>query len=707
MKKINSLFEIVKYNGVAPFALSPVKPLVIYKNLIWLYSYLAYATGSTIVAFFCMDSAPYMLMCVAFHIMFLTDFFIMKRGGFFVSRHFFIFTIYSCIFTICYFFGKASYSFIYYFAFIPTAFNIFTFRINRWLVIFYTGLIPLILVLMETFLYPYQQLPNWAKEVQLVATFVNILIGVFLTAIYSGYVIHKITQKQNQLISLSGSLQITLDNASGPIWSVNNKYELIVFNKQFVVFLDKYYGIQNVSVGLSLKPFLYHPNMNQQLRNQYINVLAGKSVFDEVIFDKFSFEIKAEPLFDKKGRVVGGTFSTRNLTAIKAAQHILVKAKQDAELNAESRSALLSNMSHELRTPLNGINGLIKTIQDEQDIIVVKENLKIVDGLSNHMISLINNILDFNKLSLGKITLDISRFNLAELLAQLKPLFSGLAVAKNISFVLETNSHIDVFVKGDQVKLKQVLINLVGNAIKFTHTGSVSLIVDLPEERAVCKVKFTVKDTGIGIPEKSITKIFESFTQADSKTTRKYGGSGLGLNISAGLLKVMHSSLEVKSELNIGSAFSFTLQFPKSASGQGKSIEENRREQENSRLVDLPDLNILMAEDNKINQMVAKRMLESWKVNVAIASNGVEALAMAQRENYDLILMDLDMPELDGYGATESIRSFNLDIPIVALTAASFENMDAILQLKGFTAVLQKPFMPKDLHELIRQVAHK
>jgi CheY-like chemotaxis protein len=252
-----------------------------------------------------------------------------------------------------------------------------------------------------------------------------------------------------------------------------------------------------------------------------------------------------------------------------------------------------------------------------------------------------------------------------------------------------------VYVKGDEVKLNQVLFNLIGNAVKFTEEGTIHLHVTVaasPLPTGKIPVKFLVEDTGIGIKKEDQEKIFESFTQADSLTTRKFGGTGLGITISEKLLNLMQSGLKLESEYGKGSRFWFTVELDAS------SYEPVVKKEMKPGHYELSDVNILMAEDNRINQMVAKKLLEKWKARVTVTENGVEAFDAAIAGDYDVILMDLDMPVMDGYESVAKIRAHKPGALIIALTAAAFDDMDIHLRRKGFNDVIQKPFKPHDLY---------
>jgi CheY-like chemotaxis protein len=362
-------------------------------------------------------------------------------------------------------------------------------------------------------------------------------------------------------------------------------------------------------------------------------------------------------------------------------------------------------MSHELRTPLNGIIGVVNILQDEEHLPTQKNNLDTLSDLSQHTLQLINNILDYSKLEAGKSVLDEVRFNLSALISRLQSIFEVTTRLKKIELITETSGRADIYLKGDYTKLSQVLINLLSNAVKFTEKGYVKLSVNIKEQpgEETASMHFSIMDTGIGIPEKSIRLIFDSFSQADAHISRRFGGTGLGLTISEKILNLMGAKLQVSSTEGKGSVFSFETKLKKSSLAD-RALADSKSE---SRQFDpLPGVSVLLAEDNLINQRVASRIIEKWGISVVVAGNGAEAVQQYDGGRFDLVLMDLDMPVMDGYEAAGIIREKNNDIPIIALTAATFDDMEHYLQKRGFSGVVQKPFMPRVLYNAIVAKCH-
>jgi signal transduction histidine kinase/CheY-like chemotaxis protein len=384
-------------------------------------------------------------------------------------------------------------------------------------------------------------------------------------------------------------------------------------------------------------------------------------------------------------------------------QRQMQQARDIAEESTRAKSMFLSNMSHELRTPLNGIIGTANLLLDEVYLPAQKEHLDVLKYSSRHMLTLINDILDVNKIDAGKLELQQKPVNLYQLLGQIESVFAHQFEVKNLRLLLERDTKINFLVFADETRLTQVLNNLLANALKFTHRGQVALSADLIEGKSDCiEVQFSVSDTGIGIPEQKLGQIFESFTQADNSTNRQYGGTGLGLSISKKIVTAMGGDLRVNSRVGRGSTFFFMLPFRR-GNLQGSHIPSDQK----APLQRLPGMRILIAEDNVINMRVARKFLEAWEIDVTEAVNGLDAVEKAREQAFDLFLFDLEMPIMDGYDALVKIREFNTHTPAIAFSAAMFANIRQQLEEKGFSDFISKPFRPDDLHQKILQSREK
>ncbi|AEW01502.1 multi-sensor hybrid histidine kinase [Niastella koreensis GR20-10] len=388
--------------------------------------------------------------------------------------------------------------------------------------------------------------------------------------------------------------------------------------------------------------------------------------------------------------------SILDVSNVKMAEFELMKAKEKAESAARTKSRFLSNMSHELRTPLNGIIGASNLLLQEEHLNTQVQHLDILKFSSEHMMMLINDILDYNKMEAGKVELADVPVNIKEFMQKLAGQFSPQIKLKGLEFKIDIDDRLDLEFYTDETRLNQVLSNLLANALKFTHEGTITMAVrKLFSSSTKSTLQFIVMDTGIGIPKNKHKEIFDSFTQADVNTTRKYGGTGLGLAITKRIVNMFNSDLLLESEENKGSAFHFTVEL-KICENRKRYMEDNIKN-----LDSLEGIRLLIAEDNPVNLSIAKRFLTKWGIKVSEATNGREALAQFKKGTFDLLLIDLEMPEMDGPTALKEIRKLNTSIPAVAFTAAVYDNMQADLLQKGFTDFIHKPFRPEELHSKI------
>ncbi len=395
----------------------------------------------------------------------------------------------------------------------------------------------------------------------------------------------------------------------------------------------------------------------------------------------------------------------RDITIRRQAERALQEAKEKAENATRIKSDFLSMISHEIRTPMNAIIGLTNLLLEDKLTVKQQENLKLLKFSGENLLTIINDILDFSKIEANKIEIEKVDFDLKEIIQRTVSMMEHRVSGKNVKVQAFFDGTLPQYLKGDPVRIVQIITNLMGNAVKFTEEGEVRLVVEaLKREGKLVTFRCTVMDTGIGIPADKINTIFDSFSQAGNNITREYGGTGLGLTITRRLINLMGSDIAVDSIPGEGSSFFFTLTLE-----EGQKPSEGTTSNDLATILRQRSIRVLLVEDNRVNQMVAVNFLQNWGIHTVVASNGREAVELIKEKRYDLVLMDLQMPVMNGYEATRAIRSMDdpyfHTIPIIALTASAMIEMRGKVLTTGMSDYMSKPFHPGDLQRIISKYA--
>jgi PAS domain S-box-containing protein len=416
---------------------------------------------------------------------------------------------------------------------------------------------------------------------------------------------------------------------------------------------------------------------------------------------------KAHLIKDEKGKASKYTGTIQDITERKMREFELIFAKQEAELASNAKSQFLSIMSHEIRTPLNAVIGMTYVLMRENPQPEQAENLKILKSSAEHLLDLVNNILDYNKIEAGKVSFDEEDFNLSEFVENVRKVWTPMAAEKGLELHTAIDPGIPNWLRGDTSRLLQVINNLVSNAVKFTLQGSVTLSGELLQElEDGLIIRLSVSDTGIGIPHDKQQSVFGVFNQIQDSSTRQYGGSGLGLAICSRLLEFQGSKLLLESEPGKGSKFYFDLKF-----SYAYPPEVMQLNQMDDFVSDLNGLKVLVVEDNETNRQVMARFLKAWNTDYRFAYNGAHGIEMVISFKPDVVLMDIQMPVMDGFAATEGIRQMDGDyyqnLPIIALTASTLMETKDRIFASGLNDFVEKPFNPDKLYRLLENYYFK
>ena len=410
--------------------------------------------------------------------------------------------------------------------------------------------------------------------------------------------------------------------------------------------------------------------------------------------------VSAAPLLGDDGNIHGSIGIHWDITHLKEMEFELKEAKRKAEESSKAKAMFLANMSHEIRTPLNGIVGMAEQLAQSQLDADQRYFTDIMRSASSTLLSIINDVLDISKIESGKFSIETVSFNLNENIRRTLSIFEEKTRLAGISLDIELMDDRGIMHLGDPHRLSQVLFNIVGNAIKFTYDGYVRVTSKLERgENDICLVSFAVEDTGVGMDMIYLTKVFEAFSQEDASITRKFGGSGLGLSIARSIVQIMGGTIAIQSEKGKGTRVDIRIPM---------RISNDKTKQEIVEMTDLQKslkgLRVLAVEDNELNRMVLQVILKKCEVSVSIAHNGQEAIDLIQEKEFDIVLMDVQMPILDGLEATKFIREdLKYSIPIIGLSANAMREEVEICKQAGMNDYLVKPYSERALVEVMKK----
>jgi PAS domain S-box-containing protein len=522
-------------------------------------------------------------------------------------------------------------------------------------------------------------------------------------------------QAERALIENNAKLNAILESTKAMVFSVDRNLKFTALNSVFRETTNEVLG-KTPEIGASfIETFEEHEtshmliaSLKKSLNGEHVSVTEEFGKPDGV---RNFYDFMFNPIVDLDGIVSGAVVYGKDITERKKVEWEILESKIEAERTAKAKSEFLSNMSHEIRTPMNAIIGLSELLLKENLNEKQLENLKSIKYSADNLLVIINDILDFSKIESGKIDFEQINFDLYSKIHEIRKTFMFKAEEKGIGLKVNIDERVPQFLSGDPFRLNQILLNLLSNAIKFTKEGHVGLNIQLiKENKASVSIEFSVSDTGIGIPKDKLAHVFESYTQAYTDITRRFGGTGLGLAITKQLVEMQGGVISLSSEVGKGTTFSIVMEIKKGEIELSGDVHDMVADLLEKR--DFQGMAVLLVEDNPMNQFVANQVLELWNIKVDFADDGLQAVNLLKENDYALVLMDLQMPVMSGYEATEYIRDKtnklrNPEVPIIALTADAFPETRKKVLESGMNDFVTKPLEQNDLYAKIKLHALK
>lgn len=514
-------------------------------------------------------------------------------------------------------------------------------------------------------------------------------------------------QTRNHLEKVSADIHDLYNNAPCGYHSLNpdgvfisiNDTELkwIGFKREDVVGKMKFIDVLDEPSAEIVKKNFPQFKKNGEVRELRLNMKHKKGFITPV-------SLSAIAIYDEHDEYVSSRSTVFDVSMQEKTEEQLREAKREAIESAQVKEQFLANMSHEIRTPINSVIGFTNLLQKTTLSGEQEQFVHLIQSASESLLTIINDILDISKIEAGMLRIEKSAFSLRGLSSSLETMFQHKVKEKHLTLTIHVQENIPDTLTGDAVRLTQILVNLISNAIKFTHEGGISIvIIPINQSETAVRLRFSVKDTGIGIPSDKLDSIFERFEQGETHTTRKYGGTGLGLSIVRNLIHLQKGNISVKSEMGHGTEFLFDLEYEilPMTDGQQNLLQHEASENGNGLF---EGVRILVVEDNQMNQLLMKHTFHNWHLPFDLAENGQQAVDKLNKDKFDLVLLDIQMPVMDGYITAKTIRNeLKSNIPIIAMTAHAMAGEREKCLSHGMNDYISKPLQEKELQGLLKK----